>query len=144
MRGDQSFRVTEQIFSDTTDGKEGVSLQRRAKKCVGEMGKGKLQIKEEISLLRIASLWGPFVSDVSVSVFVGTRCILWTSLANDAPNFQISLSLGKIKLPSSEKCCSQTYGLHVYYVFVLKMDTFLLTAFSFFHSHSQFFHSDIF
>lgn len=51
------------------------------KKCVGEMGKGKLQIKEEISLLRIASLWGPFVSDVSVNFFASTRCSLWPSLA---------------------------------------------------------------
>lgn len=57
MRGDQSFRVTEQIFSDTT-GWKGVSLRRRSERNVFEMEKGKLQIKEEISLLRIAFLNG--------------------------------------------------------------------------------------
>jgi hypothetical protein len=61
VRGDQSFRVTEQIFSDTTDGREFLSL-RRKKMCL-RWEKGKLQIKEEISLLRIASRWGSSLND---------------------------------------------------------------------------------
>ena len=39
MRGDQSFRVTEQIFSDTTDGREKFSLCVK-KKCVWDGKKG--------------------------------------------------------------------------------------------------------
>jgi hypothetical protein len=62
VRGDQSFRVTEQIFSDTTDGREFLCL-RREKMCL-RWEKGKLQIKEEISLLRIASPWDSSTGDV--------------------------------------------------------------------------------
>jgi hypothetical protein len=69
VRGDQSFRVTEQIFSDTTDGRELLRRRKEEKICL-RWEKGKLQIKEEISLLRIAYVMESYVSNVFERIYL--------------------------------------------------------------------------
>lgn len=125
MRGDQSFRVTEQIFSDTTDGREFLCVRRERKKWnVFEMGKGKLQIKEEISLLRIASGADPSMPFVLSTLHWVDSWRPPCSLAADQSRFYPSEN----QTPMEWKVLFSSVCLTCV-LFVLKMDTFLLTAF---------------
>lgn len=106
------LRVTEQIFSDTTDGRDGGRFRARTERNVKE---GKLQIKDE--KFHCYELLFPWLHPSATSKRRSTSDSLGVPEAADASTSpEISLSLGKIRLPSSEKCCSRAYGLHVYYV----------------------------
>lgn len=112
MRGDQSFRVTEQIFSDTTDGRELLDVGKN----VFEMGKREIANKRRNFIATNCFSDGPIAQWCSEKFSASDRFIVGVTESDDECGSRISLSLGKIKLPWSEKCCSLTYGLHVYYL----------------------------